>query len=840
MSSFLHPHRRNSMDEPLSMTSHHDATLMNPGPPALYQLKTERKYIHGTNRKVRRWTYGQRDRNKQNKLILMVGETGAGKTTIINTMINYLLGVKFEDQEFYQITEDEEDIDETQSQTSEITVYEAFVEENPTSLTIIDTPGFGHTEGFEKDREIAEYLTRLFSDEDGIHYIDAVCFVMKASQNRISGKELYIFHSVLSLFGRDIEENIVFLLTQSDGRRSTDALKLIKKAQIPCRREVKKRTVHFLFNNQQKEKRDKQYEETLRSSWEMAEQSMNDFLKLLEEKNRKSVEMTLDVLKERRRLEACVSNLTQRISEKESTMKELTEIQEAVKENRDKIEQCEKFQFTVTTAVKEKVPLVNEWLWNSYATCCSVCEENCHEWECWVPKDPSWCAVMKNNHCTVCTGKCHYSKHVRENKKYVIETKTVTMTFIELKKEYERTGKKPKTRFDKRIFENITKEHKRNMKESENKRKTEDKLKSDLEKIQNETSRLLHEAYTAIMSLCKIALKADSAFTLLHLDFLIPRLKEEGKDEWMKNLEDLRKAGEERKNKGALRYVMNFTGQKFKQLDNRVTGAMASSTRHHRRKSLDEPPEIIAGVIRLKDEFIDLYERDYPQLQQCTERLHSVIETFEKGYRRATEGSRDAGRFGIAGVAAMIVGLLALFTLGTSLLSTAVTVIGALNIIGSGISSITCSSEKKRQMTQLTQDAEAELEEFQDKITPMAEKMTDIQKRTEKILNEQDAIRIEDIAELTAQISETTHLIASVTAVYGRFGLVLDMFSVFKNTSVLNDMNRLAETAIPGHIDESEMTSKAGKLMVEMRKLIHQLQNIVDKLEKTKDKIVIY
>ncbi len=57
---------------------------------------------------------------------------------------------------------------------------------------------------------------------------------------------------------------------------------------------------------------------------------------------------------------------------------------------------------------------------------------------------------MKKNHCTVCTGKCHYSEHVRENKKYVVKTKNIIMTFHELKLEYERTGEKPKTSFDKK------------------------------------------------------------------------------------------------------------------------------------------------------------------------------------------------------------------------------------------------------------------------------------------------------------------------------------------------------------------------------------------------------
>ncbi len=60
------------------------------------------------------------------------------------------------------------------------------------------------------------------------------------------------------------------------------------------------------------------------------------------------------------------------------------------------------------------------------------------------------CSAMKNNHCTVCTGKCHYSKHVKENKKYETKTEAVTMTFDKLQEEYERPGEKPEMSFDKK------------------------------------------------------------------------------------------------------------------------------------------------------------------------------------------------------------------------------------------------------------------------------------------------------------------------------------------------------------------------------------------------------
>ncbi|KAG7335459.1 hypothetical protein KOW79_000152 [Hemibagrus wyckioides] len=75
----------------------------------------------------------------------MVGETGVGKTTLINSMVNYMLGVESKDRIWFEVIETKEN--QSQSQTSTVTVYDLFTEPCPFSLTIIDTPGFLKTEG---------------------------------------------------------------------------------------------------------------------------------------------------------------------------------------------------------------------------------------------------------------------------------------------------------------------------------------------------------------------------------------------------------------------------------------------------------------------------------------------------------------------------------------------------------------------------------------------------------------------------------------------------------------------------------------------------------------------
>lgn len=71
------------------------------------------------------------------------------KSALVNTLLNYTMGVKWEDEVWFRIVEEEK-----RSQTSGVILYEIFDFEDetlPCSLAIINTPGYGDSRGTEHD-----------------------------------------------------------------------------------------------------------------------------------------------------------------------------------------------------------------------------------------------------------------------------------------------------------------------------------------------------------------------------------------------------------------------------------------------------------------------------------------------------------------------------------------------------------------------------------------------------------------------------------------------------------------------------------------------------------------
>ncbi|XP_020359439.2 uncharacterized protein LOC109906230 [Oncorhynchus kisutch] len=499
------------------------STHINSGPPARYQLVTKKQNLDDEGL-LRRCTFGERDHSKLNKTILIVRETGTGKSTLINAMVNYILGVEWEHKVWFEIIEEEKGI-QSESQTTAITMYEVFGCEGlrvPYSLTIIDTPGYGDTRGIQEDQLISEKLLEMFRSTNGIHQIDAVGLVVKATENRLNDRQKYIFDAVLSIFGKDMEKNIVTLITHSDGRPPKNALGAITRANFPCAKNDRNQPVHFTFNNCQCEvfaeddEDCEEYVSSQKTSWDKGAKSMDKFFNYKIEP--KSVKMTEGVLRERKYLEACVSNLREWIHMVDLKQDEIKQTQEALKEHKNDIEKNNNFTYTVEEPYKEKVPTKE-----GNATTCTVCEENCHYPGCWWVSNLSWCSVMQNNCCTVCTGKCHYTDHVKGYKMYVAKTRQVTRTYEELKNKYELEKGNVIIR-----------------------------LQAELEQFTLQNATLVEESYQHLIKLDEIALKSISLSAALHLGFLIDKMKETGETKKVQKLEEMKKRAEE--HKGALDY----------------------------------------------------------------------------------------------------------------------------------------------------------------------------------------------------------------------------------------------------------------------------------------------
>ncbi|CAJ1069918.1 uncharacterized protein LOC117808791 [Xyrichtys novacula] len=292
-----------------SIFEHVTSVLIQSRSPAVYKLTPQKEKI-GNLTKV---TVG-RKRMQQNKTILLVGETGTGKSTLINALVNYAMGVKWEDNIWFKIVE-EQSGNQCESQTSEVTVYEIFGFEGktlPHSLTIIDTPGYGDTGGVEHDDIVSQRLLDLFRTEDGVHEINAVGLVLKSTVNRLSDRLSYIFDSVLSLFGKNMEDSIVALITHSPGRQPKNALKALEGAKIKCAKDNKNQPVYFLFDNCQTEDREED-PDALEFANEITVRGIRRFADFLERSEPKSLQMTVHVMNERMGLKTSVKNLKDQI-----------------------------------------------------------------------------------------------------------------------------------------------------------------------------------------------------------------------------------------------------------------------------------------------------------------------------------------------------------------------------------------------------------------------------------------------------------------------------------------------------------------------------------------------
>ena len=146
--------------------------------------------------------------NLPTKCVLLVGITGAGKTTLISGVLNNLLEVSFEDPFRLQVKENT-GRDKTQSQTDFITVYTIYYKEgmkHKYNLVLIDSPGLEDTRAEEQPRDIATQFEEFIVSDLGVNDLHCVGLVAKATTNRDLKYEKAVLEEIISLLGEAVPE----------------------------------------------------------------------------------------------------------------------------------------------------------------------------------------------------------------------------------------------------------------------------------------------------------------------------------------------------------------------------------------------------------------------------------------------------------------------------------------------------------------------------------------------------------------------------------------------------------------------------------------------------------
>ena len=289
------------------------------------------------------------------RILLLVGATGAGKSTLINGIVNYIMGVHWCDNFRFKVITDEGGKSQAHSQTSKITAYSIYGSHCPYTLTVIDTPGFGDTRGIENDRAIMEQIRTLFSvgGSNSIDQIHGVGFVIQAASPRLTPTQKYIFDSVLSVFGKDIASNIYLLITFFDSQ-VPPVLSAIKEAAILYRRDFRFNN-SALFANQQGNTLDEMF-------WNLGRENFEHFFTEFEKAEAHSLQLTRENLNERQQLETVVEGLKMQIRVGLTKIDALRQNQHILRQREAEILQNEHFTYELTITKQRQVKLSKDCL----------------------------------------------------------------------------------------------------------------------------------------------------------------------------------------------------------------------------------------------------------------------------------------------------------------------------------------------------------------------------------------------------------------------------------------------------------------------------------------------
>lgn len=158
---------------------------------------------------LRRKYFGVKSSLKEEKVLILIGNQGTGKTALVNFAANFLKGVEDVDDKLFYIIMDKIN---GNYHTSSLTAYTFCSARDAVPITIIDTPGLRDCKETEKNNPLQTLKTFFTSSGSNIQ-LHAIGYVISCSAVDLTLSERHMIDFLVEHYGQRISTNFITIVT---------------------------------------------------------------------------------------------------------------------------------------------------------------------------------------------------------------------------------------------------------------------------------------------------------------------------------------------------------------------------------------------------------------------------------------------------------------------------------------------------------------------------------------------------------------------------------------------------------------------------------------------------
>ena len=156
-----------------------------------------------------------KDRDRATYNMLLIGETGSGKTSFLNLLYNFQEVLELRDdtsikklKKFHDKTVENANAAPMESKTTGATYYQ--IDFQDVKIGAVDTPGFGDTRGLDHDKENVKKIVDKLNE---VEYINCICLIINGRVARMTHQLQYVVSEISAVLPKATATNIVVVFT---------------------------------------------------------------------------------------------------------------------------------------------------------------------------------------------------------------------------------------------------------------------------------------------------------------------------------------------------------------------------------------------------------------------------------------------------------------------------------------------------------------------------------------------------------------------------------------------------------------------------------------------------